>query len=65
MRGNPNPKHKLKQLGEEAMAKLPLAVRVPVDIDEYVRSLPNRAEWLRKLIVEAVERERQATEDCP
>lgn len=57
MRGNPNPKQKLKPIGEEAMAKTPLAIRVPVEIDEFVRSLPNRTEWLRQAIAEKYERE--------
>ena len=39
------------------MAKTPLAIRVPVEIDEFVRSLPNRTEWLRQAIAEKYERE--------
>lgn len=55
MRGNPNPAQKLTPIGASAMAALPLAVRVPVEIDNYVRSLPNRTEWLRKAIARQVE----------
>lgn len=44
--------------------KVPLAnrvtvVRLPVDLDEFVHSLPNRTEWLRKAIADAYEREQQ------
>lgn len=40
------------------MAEQPLSVRVGVKIDQYVRSLPNRAEWLRSAIEEKYEKER-------
>lgn len=42
------------------LAKKPVAVMLPVVIDEYVRSLPNRTEWLRRVICEAVEKEKLA-----
>jgi hypothetical protein len=60
MGGNPNPKQKFTPvIGNEAMAKIPLAIRVPVEIDEYVRSLPNRTDWLRQAIAEKIQRETQ------
>ena len=43
----------------ENMAELPLAVRVPAHIDKYVRSLPNRAEWLREAIEDKWRKETQ------
>ncbi len=55
MRGNPNPSQKLAPMGDKAMAVSPLAVRVPIYIDEYVRSLPDRTEWLRKAIARQME----------
>ncbi len=55
MRGNPNPSQKLMPKGDTAMAVSPLAVRVPIYIDEYVRSLPDRTEWLRKAIARQME----------
>lgn len=62
MGGNPNPKQKLKPwYGDKAMAKTPLAIRVPVEVDEFVRALPNKTEWLRRVIQEAVEREKAAS----
>lgn len=50
-------KTQFQPLGKKALAKKPLAVKVPEDIDELVRSLPNPSEWLRKIIVEAAQRE--------
>lgn len=51
-----NPQKFLKN--EAQLAERVTAVRLPVDIDEFVRSLPNRTEWLRQVIVEAALRER-------
>lgn len=42
---------------EEAMAPIAISVRLPIDLDEYVRSLPDRAEWLREAIAEKRQRE--------
>lgn len=44
---------------EEQMAEKPISVRLPVNLDKKVRSLPNRTEWLRRVIAEAVERENE------
>ncbi|WP_250126163.1 hypothetical protein [Chroococcidiopsis sp. CCMEE 29] len=54
-----NPDLYSKRVGEELMAENPLTVRVPLSIDSFVRSLPNRTEWLRKAIADAYEREVQ------
>lgn len=43
---------------EEEMAESPLSVRLPAELDTFVRSLPNRTEWLRQVISEAAEREK-------
>lgn len=51
-----NPQKFLKN--EAQLAERVTAVRLPVDIDEFVRSLPNRTEWLRQVIVEAALRDR-------
>lgn len=42
---------------EKLFADQPLAVRVEVEFDTWVRSLPNKTEWLRKVITEAAKRE--------
>lgn len=39
------------------MAERPLSVRVSVELDSFVRSLPNKADWLRQAIADAYERE--------
>ncbi len=60
--GNPNPKYKFKndQVGE--VARRPISVKLPPDLDAFVRSLPNRAEWLRQAITDKVEKDlRQQT----
>ena len=58
MGGNPNPKQKLKPVyGDEALSSKTVALRLPREIDEFVRSLPNKTEWLRKAIADAYERE--------
>jgi len=40
----------------------PVSVNLPPDLDKYVRSLPNRAEWLRAAIREKMEREKETGE---
>ncbi len=35
----------------------PVCVALSYDIDELVRQLPNRSEWLRRVITEAAQRE--------
>lgn len=39
------------------MAKQPISVLLTAEIDEFVRELPNRAEWLRQAIADAHKRE--------
>lgn len=38
-----------------------LAVRVDLETAKFVRSLPNRTEWLRQAIAEAIERDRNSS----
>lgn len=60
-RGNPNPKQKMKPVyGDEALSSKTVALRLPREIDDFVRSLPNRTEWLRKAIADAYEKETAA-----
>lgn len=61
----PNPRGNVKTLkpfaktyeGDAALSSKPLAVKVPLRVDSVVRQLPNKAEWLRRVITEAAERE--------
>lgn len=48
---------RMSRCGDEPMGEQPLAVRVPVTIDKWVRSHPDRANWLRKAITDAYQRE--------
>ena len=60
-----NPQTYFKPTAPEPVAKLPVTVKLPIVLDEYVRSLPKRAEWLRQAIAAQVERDLQAQqEDC-
>lgn len=54
---NPNPTYKYKPLYGEPLADTMTSVRLPLDLHQYVRSLPDRAEWLRKAISEAHQRD--------
>jgi len=51
-----------RPLGETALADKPLCVKVPKDVDAWVRSQPNPSAWLRDVIVAAAEQQRQKTE---
>jgi hypothetical protein len=42
-----------------SLASKPISVYLPKELDEFVRSLPNRSHWLRQVIAEAAEREQQ------
>ncbi|OWY63581.1 hypothetical protein B7486_52310 [cyanobacterium TDX16] len=55
--GNPETYYKSNYSG--AIAKKAVAVKLPVELDEFVRSLPNQSDWLRNAIVEAYMREQQ------
>jgi hypothetical protein len=48
---------RFQQQGDVAMAKQPITVRLPEDIDAIVRALPNRTEWLREAILDRLEQE--------
>lgn len=48
---------RFKPAGDEALASKPIAVYLPKHLDEYVRAKPNRADWLRQVIGEAIRRE--------
>ena len=41
--------------GQAEMASRPISVRLPLDVDEKVRAIPNRTEFLRKAIAKALQ----------
>jgi len=48
--------------GDQPQGK-PVCVALPLEIDAIVRSLPNRSDWLRKIITEAVEKLKKDKDD--
>lgn len=60
---NPTPKFEnLKPFGRadctnEVLSQQAIAVKLPLEIDQRIRELPNKAAWLRRVIVEAAKRE--------
>ena len=58
---NPKPKCKFPSPKDvTVVARKPVAVKLPPEIDEFVRSLPNRTEWLRNAIAAQYERDMTA-----
>lgn len=53
---------RFQQQGEVAMAKSPLSVRMPEDIDAIIRGKGDRTEWLRDAIFEKLWREENLPE---
>lgn len=49
-----------RRVGEEPLSRSPVSVKLPQELDEYVRSKPNRNQWLIEVIREAKERELQS-----
>jgi len=47
----------MPRLGSEPLASQPLCVKVPKEVDQAVRSLPNYSSWLRRVISEAAAKE--------
>ena len=54
---------RIKPKGERAMSRKPVGVALPVEVDKFVRNLPNRADWLRKAIVDAYMKEVKKSEN--
>lgn len=48
--------------GEPVMAEKPICVRLPLEIDAAIRNMPDRTEFLRHVITQAVlERQQKAS----
>jgi hypothetical protein len=57
---NPNQKSQggtFTPIGAEPLSKQVIGIRLPNSIHELVYKLPNRAEWLRRVISEAAQKE--------
>jgi hypothetical protein len=48
---------RFQQQGTVPMAKQPVTVRLPEDIDAIVRALPDRNQWLRSAILEKLDQD--------
>ncbi|MBD2207595.1 hypothetical protein H6G33_35275 [Calothrix sp. FACHB-1219] len=57
-----NLKH-FEPMGDESLAKQPLCVKVPVKIDSAIRALPNKSDWLRRVITDAAFKEGLCSEE--
>ncbi len=58
-RGRPggNPEAMAKPLYGEPMANKSFCLKLPIELDQFLRSLPNKAEWVREAIAEKRQRE--------
>ncbi|WP_416669060.1 hypothetical protein [Egbenema bharatensis] len=45
------------QVGDEPLSKKVIGIRLPESVYAIVHNLPDRTEWLRRVITEAVQRE--------
>ncbi len=58
MNKNPNPEGRFKGKGLKTTRKQrPVSVKLPPELDEIIKSLPNRSEFLREAIREKAIRE--------
>lgn len=57
--------HRYKPIGDKAFCRKPVCVLLPPELDEYVRSLPNRTEWLRQAIMVQIDRDRSSISQNP
>lgn len=48
-----------KPLGEQPLRRVPVSVKLPPDLDEYVRSQPNINQWLIAAVAEKVAKEQK------
>ena len=48
---------RFQPLGDSPLAADAVGVRLPVEVDAAVRAIPDRADWLRRVITEAVVQE--------
>lgn len=56
--------HGYKPLDEKPLERVPVSVKLPPELGEYVRSQPNRNQWLIAAVAEKVAREKQLEEQA-
>ena len=54
---------RFKSTQEAELAEQPVSVVLPKELDEFVRSLPDRSKWLREAVAEKRVRESSSTFD--
>ena len=64
--GNPNPvqtdvfldkQFKRQGVLEGTLAAKSMSVRLPIEVDKAVRSLPNRTDWIRQVVIDAAKKD--------
>lgn len=53
-----------RRVGEEPLSRSPVSVKLPPELDDYVRSQPNRNQWLIAAIAEKAAKEQQMAEQA-
>ena len=56
--------HDYQPLGEKPLRRIPVSVKLPEELDDYVRSQPNRNQWLIAVIARAVAEEKMINQDA-
>lgn len=51
--------HKYKPVGEKSLSLKPITVRLPPELDEYVRSKVNKSQWMTKAVQTLISLEQQ------
>ncbi len=39
-----------KPMGDEALARYPICVKLPIELDKAIRALPNTSSWVRNVL---------------
>lgn len=52
--------HDFKPIGDKPLRQVPVSVKLPPELDDYVRSQSNRNQWLIAAVAEKIERERNS-----
>ncbi len=51
--------HQFKPLEEQPLRRVPVSVKLPPEMDDYVRSQPNRNQWLIAAIRDRITKDQQ------
>lgn len=59
----PNHSTRFRPAGATPLSDRSVSVKLPVEVDAFVRALPEPSEWLRRVICEAAEKESESLGD--